>query len=80
MAVQLTHVYNQILSVLTLRQLDRIMNQRGNYDLRRLLGGVYCVPSLIVYLFSPASSNQASKVYYKQTALQIETSTIKVLH
>ncbi|XP_028406838.1 vacuolar fusion protein MON1 homolog A-like [Dendronephthya gigantea] len=39
MAVQLTHVYNQILSVLTLRQLERIMNQRGNYDLRRLLGG-----------------------------------------
>ena len=39
MAVQLTNVYNQILSVLTLRQLERIMNQRGNYDLRRLLGG-----------------------------------------
>ena len=39
MAVQLTHVYHQILSVLTLRQLERIMNQRGNYDLRRLLGG-----------------------------------------
>lgn len=39
MAVQLTHVYNQILSVLTHRQLERIMNQRGNYDLRRLLGG-----------------------------------------
>ena len=39
MAVQLTYVYNQILSVLTLRQLDSIMTRRGNYDLRRLLGG-----------------------------------------
>ncbi|XP_046860128.1 vacuolar fusion protein MON1 homolog A-like isoform X2 [Xenia sp. Carnegie-2017] len=39
MAVQLTHVYHQILSVLTHKQLERIMNQRGNYDLRRLLGG-----------------------------------------
>jgi hypothetical protein len=51
MAVQLTHVYNQILSVLTHRQLERIMNQRGNYDLRRLLGGVYMLGIVHYQLF-----------------------------
>ena len=36
---QLSYVYNQILSVLTYTQLARIMEQRRNYDLRRLLSG-----------------------------------------
>lgn len=39
LVVQLTYVYNQILSVLTYSQLSRIMEQRRNYDLRRLLSG-----------------------------------------
>ncbi|XP_070535609.1 vacuolar fusion protein MON1 homolog A-like [Ptychodera flava] len=37
--VQLTYVYNQIVSVLTFSQLNRIFQQRRNYDLRRLLTG-----------------------------------------
>ncbi|XP_072045856.1 protein SAND-like [Amphiura filiformis] len=37
--MQLTYVYNQILSVLTFSQLNRVMEQRRNYDLRRLLSG-----------------------------------------
>lgn len=37
--LQLTYVYNQVLSVLTLSQLSRIFKQRRNYDLRRLLTG-----------------------------------------
>ncbi|XP_054711545.1 vacuolar fusion protein MON1 homolog A-like [Uloborus diversus] len=36
---QLTYVYNQITSVLTYSNLNRIFEQRRNYDLRRLLGG-----------------------------------------
>lgn len=36
---QLTYVYNQITSVLTFANLNRIFEQRKNYDLRRLLGG-----------------------------------------
>eukprot|EP00128_Syssomonas_multiformis_P018271 Colp12_sorted_trinity150504_noHs@516 len=39
LGMQLTYVYNQIISVLTLSQLNRIFEQRGNYDLRRLLAG-----------------------------------------
>lgn len=35
----LTYVYNQITSVLTFSNLNRIFEQRRNYDLRRLLGG-----------------------------------------
>lgn len=33
------YVFNQITSVLTLTQLNRIFEQRRNYDLRRLLSG-----------------------------------------
>nr|CAG4650054.1 EOG090X03TW [Sida crystallina] len=36
---QLSYLYNQILSVITEKQLDRIFQQRKNYDLRRLLAG-----------------------------------------
>ncbi|XP_013380579.1 vacuolar fusion protein MON1 homolog A [Lingula anatina] len=36
---QLTYVYNQIISVLTYTQLNKIFKQRRNYDLRRLLTG-----------------------------------------
>lgn len=39
LGLQLSYVYNQILSVLTYSQLARIMEQRRNYDLRRLLSG-----------------------------------------
>lgn len=37
--LQLTYVYNQVLSVLTYSQLSSIFKQRHNYDLRRLLTG-----------------------------------------
>ncbi|PWW73764.1 DUF254-domain-containing protein [Tuber magnatum] len=36
---QLDALYAQVLSTLTLSQLNRIFAQRGNFDLRRLLGG-----------------------------------------
>eukprot|EP00045_Choanoeca_perplexa_P006992 m.61403 g.61403 ORF g.61403 m.61403 type:complete len:505 (+) comp13876_c0_seq1:109-1623(+) len=39
LAVQLSYVYNQLISVLTRSQLDRIFQQRSNFDLRRLLVG-----------------------------------------
>ena len=37
--LQLTYIYNQVLSILTLSQLGRIFNMLHNYDLRRLLSG-----------------------------------------
>ncbi|XP_022084897.1 protein SAND-like isoform X2 [Acanthaster planci] len=37
--MQLTYVYNQVLSVLTYSQLSRVLETRKNYDLRRLLAG-----------------------------------------
>ena len=37
--LQLNYVYNQIISILTLSQLQRVFRQRNNYDLRRLLTG-----------------------------------------
>jgi hypothetical protein len=37
---QLNYVFNQIASVLTLTRLNKIYEQRQNYDLRRLLAGV----------------------------------------
>lgn len=37
--LQLHYVYNQIISVLTLTQVNRIYQQRVNYDLRRMLTG-----------------------------------------
>jgi hypothetical protein len=37
--LQLTYIYNQVLSILTLSQLGRIFSQLHNYDLRRLLSG-----------------------------------------
>nr|CAG4646153.1 EOG090X03TW [Macrothrix elegans] len=37
--LQLEYLYNQIVSVLTKNQLERIFEQRRNYDLRRLLAG-----------------------------------------
>jgi len=39
LTVQLTYIYNQILSVLTSAQLNKIFEQRRNYDLRRMLTG-----------------------------------------
>ncbi|XP_033228132.1 vacuolar fusion protein MON1 homolog A [Belonocnema kinseyi] len=39
LVLQLTYVYNQILSVLTQTQLTRVYDQRRNFDLRRLLTG-----------------------------------------
>lgn len=38
---QLLYLHNQILSVLTSVQLTRIFEQRVNFDLRRLLGGMW---------------------------------------
>ena len=37
--VQLLYIHSQIVSVLTLNQLNRIFEQRRNYDLRRMLTG-----------------------------------------
>lgn len=37
--LQLTYVYNQVVSILTLSRLKSIYEQRPNYDLRRLLSG-----------------------------------------
>lgn len=37
--LQLHYVYNQIISVLTLTQVNKIYQQRVNYDLRRMLAG-----------------------------------------
>ncbi|CAB0031964.1 unnamed protein product [Trichogramma brassicae] len=39
LVLQLTYVYNQILSILTQSQLTRVYEQRRNFDLRRLLTG-----------------------------------------
>jgi len=39
LSVQLTYIYNQILSVVTLSQLTKIFDQKRNYDLRKMLGG-----------------------------------------
>jgi len=39
LSVQLTYIYNQILSILTAAQLNKIFTQRRNYDLRRMLSG-----------------------------------------
>ena len=37
--LQLSYIYNQILSVLTITSLQKIFKQRRNYDLRRMLSG-----------------------------------------
>ena len=37
--VQLTYLYHQVLSVLTLNQLSRIFDQKKGYDLRRMIAG-----------------------------------------
>ena len=37
--VQLLYIHSQIVSVLTLNQLNRIFEQRRNYDLRKMLSG-----------------------------------------
>ena len=39
LTVQLLYIHSQIVSVLTLTQLNRIFEQRRNYDLRRMLTG-----------------------------------------
>jgi len=39
LALNLNYAYNQILSVLTLATLSRILNDKPNFDLRRLLAG-----------------------------------------
>ena len=39
LALNLNYAYNQILSVLTLATLTRILNDKPNFDLRRLLAG-----------------------------------------
>jgi len=39
LTIQLNYIYSQILSVITLAQLNRIFDQRRNYDLRRMLCG-----------------------------------------
>ena len=39
LTLQLLYIHSQIVSVLTLTQLNRIFKQRRNYDLRRMLTG-----------------------------------------
>lgn len=39
LTVQLTYIYNQILSIVTLNQLNKIFEQKRNYDLRKMLAG-----------------------------------------
>ncbi|XP_052068147.1 vacuolar fusion protein MON1 homolog A-like [Mytilus californianus] len=39
LVLQLSYIYNQILSVLTFTSLQKIFKQRRNYDLRRMLSG-----------------------------------------
>ncbi|XP_046662183.1 vacuolar fusion protein MON1 homolog A isoform X1 [Homalodisca vitripennis] len=39
LSLQLRYVYNQIVSILTLKQLTKIFEERRNFDLRRLLTG-----------------------------------------
>jgi len=39
LTTQLNYIYNQILSILTGTQLNKIFSQRRNYDLRRMLSG-----------------------------------------
>ena len=39
MQMQLTDVYNQIISTLTLEHINRVYEKRANFDFRRLLGG-----------------------------------------
>uniref|UniRef100_A0A8C4Q863 Vacuolar fusion protein MON1 homolog n=1 Tax=Eptatretus burgeri TaxID=7764 RepID=A0A8C4Q863_EPTBU len=39
LAQELHYVYNQIISVLTITQLNKVFKAKQNYDLRRLLGG-----------------------------------------
>lgn len=51
-------VYNQILSTLTLSHMNRIFEQRKNFDLRRLLGGS---ERLIDNLLECGKSNKKSK-------------------
>ena len=57
--LQLSYVYNQILSVLTYTQLSRIMEQRRNYDLRRLLAG-----KKITIVMSVVDVDYSNKINY----------------
>ncbi|XP_063834285.1 vacuolar fusion protein MON1 homolog isoform X1 [Ostrinia nubilalis] len=51
LVLQLTYAFNQIVSVLTLTQLNRIFEQRRNYDLRRLLSGAErLIDNLFVFM------------------------------
>lgn len=54
-------VYNQILSTLTLSHMNRIFEQRKNFDLRRLLGGS---ERLIDNLLECGKSNKKSKYFF----------------
>ncbi|KAM3962218.1 LOW QUALITY PROTEIN: vacuolar fusion protein MON1 homolog [Aphomia sociella] len=51
LVLQLTYAFNQIVSVLTLTQLNRIFEQRRNYDLRRLLSGAErLIDNLMIFM------------------------------
>ncbi|XP_037877067.1 protein SAND [Bombyx mori] len=51
LVLQLTYAFNQIVSLLTLTQLNRIFEQRRNYDLRRLLAGAErLIDHLLVFM------------------------------
>ncbi|XP_059056311.1 protein SAND [Achroia grisella] len=51
LVLQLTYAFNQIVSVLTLTQLNRIFEQRRNYDLRRLLAGAErLIDNLLIFM------------------------------
>ncbi|CAF4768509.1 unnamed protein product [Pieris macdunnoughi] len=51
LVLQLTYAFNQIVSVLTLTQLNRIFEQRRNYDLRRLLSGAErLIDNLLIFM------------------------------
>ncbi|CAG4968610.1 unnamed protein product [Parnassius apollo] len=51
LVMQLTYAFNQIVSVLTLTQLNRIFEQRRNYDLRRLLAGAErLIDNLLIFM------------------------------
>jgi vacuolar fusion protein MON1 len=62
--MQLTDVYNQILSILTLSHMNKIFEKRKNFDLRRLLEGS---ERLIDHLLMNDSNSKKGRIFFWQT-------------
>ncbi|CAB4063474.1 MON1 [Lepeophtheirus salmonis] len=80
MITQLTYIYNQILSVLTLKQLNKIFEKKKSYDLRIMLGGAERLLTHLISAFQTDPSFMLNSVRVLHLPSSVRDSISNAIH